>query len=134
MTAISDYLEQAILNSIFRNTAFPAEPSNVYIALFTTATTDAGGGTEVTGGSYARATVSTTSQWTAPGVGGATSNINDIAFAQATAGWGTITNVGIFDAISGGNLLFHGALSASKAVSTDDIFKFLAGDLTITLD
>lgn len=133
MTAFSDFLEQAILNHLFRNTDIGVPPANVYIALFTTATTDAGGGTEVTGGAYARVTVSTTTQWTAPGVAGLTDNINDIVFPTATANWGTITHVAIMDALTAGNMLFHGALAASKVVNSGDIFKFLAGALDVTL-
>lgn len=133
MAAMSDFLEQAILNHFFRNTDIGAPPSNVYIGLFTAAPSDSGGGTEVSGGSYARATVATTSQWSAPGAAGLTDNINDIVFATATANWGTITHVAIFDAITAGNLLFHGALAASKVVNSGDVFKFLAGALDITL-
>lgn len=134
MAALSDYLEQAILNSIFRNTAFPAEPANVYIALYTAAPSDSGGGTEVAGNGYARVAVSTTGGWSAPGVGGLTDNIADITFPTASGGnWGTITHVAILDASSGGNFLFHGALSASKVVNDGDVFKFLAGALDVTL-
>lgn len=133
MAAMSDYLEQQILNHIFRNTAIFTPPANVYLALFTAAPSDSGGGTEVSGGSYARKTVSTTTQWTAPGVAGLTDNINAQAFATATANWGTITHVGIFDAVTAGNLLFHGALTASKVVNSGDTFQFNAGDLDITL-
>ena len=133
MAAFSDYLEQAILNHIFRNTAIFTPPANVYLALFTAAPSDSGGGTEVSGGSYARKAVSTTGQWSAPGVGGLTDNINAQAFPTATASWGTVTHVGIFDAASAGNLLFHGALTVSKTVGSGDTFQFSAGDLDITL-
>ena len=133
MAAFSDYLEAAILNHIFRNTAIFTPPANVYLALFTAAPSDSGGGTEVTGGSYARKAVSTTSQWSAPGVDGLTDNINAQAFVTATASWGTVTHVGIFDAASAGNLLFHGALTVSKTVGSGDTFQFNAGDLDITL-
>ena len=133
MAAFSDYLEQAILNHIFRNTAIFTPPANVYLALFTAAPSDSGGGTEVSGGSYARKAVSTTGQWSAPGVGGLTDNINAQAFVTATASWGTVTHVGIFDAASAGNLLFHGALTVSKTVGSGDTFQFSAGDLDITL-
>jgi len=133
MTAFSDFLEAAILNHFFRNTDIGAPPANVYIALYTTATDDASGGTEVTGGSYARAAVSTTGGWSAPGVAGLTDNVADIVFATASANWGTITHVAVYDAVTGGNRLFHGALTASKVVNSGDIFKFLAGALDITL-
>ena len=133
MAALSDYSEQAILNHIFRNMAIFSPPANVYLALFTAAPSDSGGGTEVTGGSYARKAVSTTSQWSAPGVGGLTDNINAQVFPTATASWGTVTHFGIFDAATAGNLLFHGALTVSKTVGSGDTFQFAAGDLDITL-
>ena len=133
MASFSDYLEQQILNHIFRNTAIFTPPANVYLALFTAAPSDSGGGTEVTGGSYARKAVSTTTQWNAPGVGGLTDNINAQAFVTATASWGTITHFAIFDAASAGNLLFHGALTASKVVGSGDTIQFAAGDLDVTL-
>ena len=133
MAAMSDYLEQQILNHIFRNTAIFTPPANVYLALFTAAPSDSGGGTEVSGGSYVRKTVSTTTQWTAPGVAGLTDNINLQAFVTATANWGTVTHVAIFDAATAGNLLFHGALAASKVVNSGDTFQFAVGDLDVTL-
>ena len=133
MAAFSDYLEAAILNHVFRNTAIFTPPANVYLALFTAAPSASGGGTEVSGGSYARKAVSTTSQWNAPGAGGLTDNINAQVFATPTASWGTVTHFGIFDAASAGNLLFHGALTASKVINSGDTVQFPAGDLDITL-
>ncbi len=133
MAAFSDYLEAAIINHIFRNTAIFTPPANVYLALFTAAPSDSGGGTEVTGGSYARKAVSTTGGWNAPGVGGLTDNAATQTFVTATASWGTITHFGIFDAATAGNLLFHGALTASKVVGSGDTFQFEAGGLDINL-
>lgn len=135
MAAVSDYLEVALLNHIFGNTTF-TRPANIYIALFTAAPSDSGGGTEVSGGSYARQAVPTgaSSGWaTASGTGGATENSGAITFPTATANWGTITHVGLFDASTAGNLLFHGALTASKQIDTGDVFQFAAGALDITL-
>lgn len=134
MAALSDYLEQALLNHIFRNTDF-TRPANIYVALFTVAPSDAGGGTEVSGGSYARQAVATgaSSGWDAPS-SGALANTAEIAFPTATANWGTVAAVGLFDAVSGGNLLFHGALAANKTVNSGDVFRFNAGDLDISLD
>lgn len=133
MTAMSDYLENALINHIFRNTDF-TRPANIYVALFTAAPSDSGGGTEVSGGSYARVAVATgaSSGWDAAS-GGATANTNVVTFPTATADWGTITHVGFFDASTGGNLLFHGALTASKVVSSGDIFRFNAGEIDIAL-
>lgn len=133
MADMSDYLEQQLLNLIFR-TQVAWKPTAIYIALFTAAPSDSGGGTEVSGGAYARQQVTQLdANWNAPGVGGLTDNVNEIAFPVATANWGTVTHMGIFDAVSAGNLLFHSALTTSKTVNTDDTFKFAAGDLDVTL-
>lgn len=134
MAAFSDYLEDALVNHIFRNSTF-TRPANIYVALFTAAPSDAGGGTEVSGGSYARVAVATgaSSGWDASSAG-ATANTAAVTFPTATADWGTVTHVGLFDASTTGNLLFWGALTASKTVSNGDIFKFNAGDLDISLD
>jgi hypothetical protein len=135
MAAMSDYLEQQILNDIFRTTA-RTRVAALWVALFTAAPSDSGGGTECTGGSYARTQVTQAdASWSAPGVGGITDNAAAITFPTATGGWGgTITHVGIFDASTSGNLLFHGILAASKGPMTNgDVFKFNIGDLDITL-
>ena len=130
---MSDYLEAQVLNVIFR-TQVAWKPAAIYFALFTAAPSDSGGGTEVTGGSYARTQVTQAdANWNAPTTGGLTDNVNAITFPTATASWGTVTHVGIFDASTAGNLLFHGALASSKVVDTDDTFQFAAGDMDITL-
>lgn len=89
---------------------------------------DNNSGTEVSGGAYAREAAT----FSAP-VGGVTSNSVDITFTQATASWGTVTHFGILDASSGGNLLYHGALTTAKTVDNGDIFKFTSGNLSVTL-
>lgn len=133
MSALSDYLENALIEHIFRNTSY-TRPANIYVALFTAAPSDSGGGTEVSGGSYARQAIATgaSSGWAAVS-GGATENSATLTFPTATANWGTITHVGLFDASSAGNLLFHGALTASKTINSGDIFRFNAGDLDVSL-
>src|SRR5687768_14132107 len=101
MAAISDFLEAAIINHFLRNTDVGSPPANVWIALYTSATADDGSGTEVvtSGGTlYARAQVSTTGGFTAPGAGGSTANAADIVFPTAGASWGTITHAAIKDA------------------------------------
>lgn len=133
-TAFGDYLEGEIMDHVFRNTAIFAAPANVYVALYTTATTDAGGGTEVSGGAYARVGVGTTSGWSGAAGSGATDNVADVNFGTATANWGTVSHVAIRDALTLGNLLFHGALSASKVVNNGDSFKFAIGALDVSLD
>lgn len=134
MANASDYLEVELVRHIFRTGSF-TKPTTLAVALFTAAPSDSGGGTEVTGGSYARVSVNPSdSNWAATsGTNGLTSNVSAINFGTATASWGTITHFGIFDATSGGNLLVWGALTASKTVGNGDAFQIPAGSLTVTI-
>jgi hypothetical protein len=143
MSAMTDYLENKLIDHILRNTAFSV-PTGIHLALFTAAPSDAGGGTEVTGGSYARVQVGpSTSAWTATqggtagassGTGGQSANAADAVFPAPTANWGVVTHFAIMDAASGGNMLLWGALAASKTINNGDAApKFLAGALTVTL-
>jgi hypothetical protein len=128
MAEFTDYLENKIIDHMLRNQAY-TPPSTVYVALFTGATDDTGGGTEVSGGSYARQAVTL-----GAASGGASSNTADITFPQATAAWGTITHVALMDAETGGNMLMHSPLDESKTVNNGDTFKINAGDLDVTVD
>lgn len=125
MDAKSNYLEDAVLNAVLRNIAF-SSPATVYVALFTVAPTDTGGGTEVTGGSYARQTVT----FSAP-ASGVVANSGSVTFPVATADWGTITSMGIYDALTVGNLLYYGNLAASKNVLTGDQISFANAAVTV---
>lgn len=128
MAGLSDYLENVVINHLLRNQAF-TPPATVYVGLFTTAPTDAGGGVEVSGGGYARQPVTL-----AAASGGATSNSADVTFPQATANWGTVVATGLFDASTAGNLLAWANLTTAKTVNTGDVLSFPAGNLTITID
>jgi hypothetical protein len=128
MAAISDFLENALINATLRNTTYTS-PTDVYVGLFTTDPTDDGSGTEVSGGSYAR----TVATFAAPSDGSSSTNA-DVQFPQATGVWGTVTHFGIFDASTAGNLLYHGVLTASKTIETGDVFKIASGNLTVTLE
>jgi hypothetical protein len=129
MAGLSTYLKQALANELYRNTNLAA-PANVYISLHT-ADPGATGASEVSGGSYARVTVSTTGGWSSPTSGGLTDNAGTITFPTATADWGTVTHVGIWDASSAGNFIQGGALSASKAVYSGDTCVFDVGALDV---
>lgn len=135
MSAMSDYLEVNLRTLIFRTGAGFAKTAGLYVALFTATPSDSGGGTEVSGGSYARVNVAPLdANWTAPdATGGLTANAAAITFPTASANWGVITSVGIFDASSAGNLLFWGALTASKTVNSGDTFSFAIAALSVTL-
>lgn len=123
---LSDYLEDKLLDHFLATTPYTA-PANVYVALYTVAPNDAGGGTEVTGGSYARqeGTFSASS-------GGATSNDTNIDFADMPAC--TVVAVGIHDASTGGNLLVHGTLTANKSLDAGDTLRIATGDLDISIN
>ena len=142
MSAMSDYLENKLVDQIFRGQAFTF-PATLYVGLLTAAPSDSGGGTEVTGGSYARASVTASlanfagtqsagSTTASSGTGGQTSNNAAITFATPSATWGTVTHFGIYDAASGGNLLFWGALTISKTINQADTVTFPAASLSIT--
>jgi len=137
MSAMSNYLEGKLADLLFQNTAYTAPSTYIALATATFGEDNSGTANEPTGtGSYARELVENdgaTSPYWNTHVDGLTDNNGDITFTTATASWGTIANFGVYDALTTGNLLFHGALSASKAVDTDDTFKFATGDLDITL-
>lgn len=137
MPGKSDYLESAVLNAVFRNGSWPTLGTSVYVSLHTADPTDAGSGTEVSGGSYARVAVArnVTTNFTAPAdSSGAqqTSNAVAITFPSPTANWpGPITHVGIFDAATAGNLLYSAALGSPRTVNNGDVApSFAIGALT----
>ena len=127
MAEFSNYLENALINAVLRNTTYTS-PATVYVSLYTTDPTDADSGTEVSGGSYARTAVT----MGAPS-DGVTTNSADVTFPTATASWGTVTHIGIHDASTSGNLLFHTPLDTSKTIDSGDIFKIESGNLSVTL-
>jgi hypothetical protein len=129
----SDYLENKLLDHVLGNTAYTA-PTTVYIALYTVAPTDSGGGTEVSGGSYARVAITNNTTNFPAASGGSKSNGTDITFPTATADWGTVVAFGIFDLSTGGNLLYWATLTTSKSILNGDTAKFTAGNITITED
>ena len=127
MAELTDYMEDRIVN-FMRNVAITGHAA-VYVALFTTATADDGTGTEVSGGSYARELAGLS----APSPAGVTTNAAIITFTTATANWGIVTHTALYDAISGGNMIMHSVLDASKTVNSGDIFKINTGDLDVTI-
>ena len=128
MSAISDYLENALLNAVFRNVPYTS-PASVYIALYTSDPTDADTGVEVSGGGYERQPVT----FNAP-TNGQMTNSGDVIFPVATADWGTITHIGLRDAPIGGNLLYHAPLNINKTILSGDQLIFKTGEIVISLD
>jgi hypothetical protein len=126
----TDYLENKLLDHQVGKTSYTM-PS-VWIALFTAAPSDAGGGTEVTGGSYARKSTAG-ADWVAAS-GGSTSNATVQTFVTATGSWGTVTHFALFDASTAGNMLRWAALTTSKTIGSGDVASFPVGNLVLTED
>jgi hypothetical protein len=140
---MSDYLENKLVDHVFRGQSYSLPV--LYVGLLTAAPSDAGGGTEVSGGSYARVKAAAgasqaLTDWkstqndnlASTGTGGNTTNTNAVNFPTPSATWGTVTHFGIYDALSGGNLLFWGALTIAKTINQSDTVTFPAGSLSIT--
>jgi hypothetical protein len=127
MAEMSNFLENALINATLRATTYTSV-ATVYVSLWTSDPTDAGSGTEVSGGSYARTAVT----FGAPS-NGVTTNSADVTFPTATASWGVVGWIGINDAATSGNLLYHTILDSSKTIDSGDIFKISTGNLSVTL-
>lgn len=142
MSAMSDYLENKLIDQVFRGQAYSA-PATLYVGLLTSAPSDAGDGAEPAGGNYARAAIaSSLVNWSgtqaagstaaSSGTGGQTSNNVPITFQVPAAGWGTVTHFGVYDSASGGNLLFYGELAIPKTINNGDSISFPAASLAFT--
>lgn len=155
MAADTDFYENKLLDWRFRGQALGITgasaaagtgPTAHYVALFTSAGTDAGPGAEVTGGSYARVAVaSSLANWAgtqgagtttaSTGTSGTTSNNNPIVFAAPTANWGQVVEFALFDSLTGGNELTRAALTTPKTINSGDPApSFAAGTLSYQMD
>ena len=128
MAEFTNYLEDKLLDHVLRNVSYTS-PTTSYVGLFTAAPTDTLSGTEVSGGSYARQVLSVTTASER-----IVTSSGDVNFPQATASWGTVSHVGVFDALSSGNLLMYTPLTTSKTIESGDILKISSGNLSVTLD
>jgi len=126
MSSFSDYLEDKVLDHVFRNTALTS-PSAVYLALYTVAPTDAGGGTEVSGSGYARQEITFGAS-----SGGAMANTAAVEFTASGGNFGSVVAVGVFDASTAGNLLAWDEIT-SATVNDGDTLRFAIGDIDLTL-
>lgn len=144
MAGLSTQAQNNVLN-LMKGTTWPstgcwgAAPATVYVGLFTTnPTSDActtNGSTEVSGGSYARQSIAS-SAWSSistVGTSSQISNSNVITFPTPTANWGTVIGVGIFDASSGGNLLWWNSIT-SQTINTGVVASFAVGALVLSVD
>ena len=128
MAGKSDYLENKILEHVLKNTAYTS-PTTVYMALFTAAPSDAGGGTEVSTNNYARTAITF-----GAAASGAIANSGAVNFPTPSGSWGACTHFGIFDASTNGNLLYWGALDQTETPLSGNTVTFPIGDIDITED
>lgn len=141
MAAFSDYLEEGILNYTLRGQSL-TQPTTIYVALFTADPTDANTtANEVDDSAYARQDAADggaiATGWTAPSVSGSghvSSNANALEFPPIADGSITVTHFGLYDASTGGNLLYHGEFDTSRTLQVDDVVSVAVGALTITLE
>lgn len=126
MSALSDYAENELLDHLLGTGAYTM-PTTVYVGLSTGSFGDDNSGTELTGNNYSRQSISF-----GAAASGTASNDAAVEFSAATGSWGVVSHFGLFDAAIAGNLLIHGALTASKTIETGDILKIAIGDMDIT--
>lgn len=137
MAGFTNYLEDKVIGHVFGGTTF-TPPATYYCGLQTVTPTDSGAGTEVSGGAYARQSIA----WTvATGGTAQASNTAALEWAAATSDWGTVVTAGVYDALTGGNLVAYETLTKTdfstanpKVINEGDIFKIDAGNLRIQLD
>jgi hypothetical protein len=128
MAELSNYLENNLLDHVLRGTSYTS-PTTVFVGLYTSDPGDDHSGAECTGGAYARQILSVTTA-----SGGIVTSSADVTFPQATDAWGTISHIGLLDAVTAGNLLMHTPLTTSRAIETGDVLKISSGSLTASLD
>lgn len=126
MSDLTDYAENEILDHLLGTGAFTS-PTNVYLGLCTTAPSDSTGGTEVSGNGYARQAVAF-----GAASSGSADNSGTISFTASGGNWGDITHWELWDALTTGNRLMHGALTSSRTINDGDTLEFAAGDITMT--
>ena len=126
--SFGDVLENKLLDHLLKTTPFVV-PTDIYVALYSVAPSDVGGGTELVGGGYARKVCNT---WDAAAAG-ATANTGAITFDVATGDWAEAVAFALFDALTGGNFLAWADLSVNKTILTGNTAEFAAGELDVTL-
>lgn len=127
----TNYLGNLLLDLILGNGSLSV-PATLYFALFTSAPTASTGGTEVSGGSYARVAVTNNDTNFPDAVNKSKSNGTAITFPQASAGWGSVVAIGIFDQSSGGNLLMFASFTTPRTVAINDTLSFNTSQITFS--
>lgn len=144
MAAMSNFLENKIIDWLFRGQTY-TPPAGLFVGLLSAAPSDSGGGTEISGNGYARQNLAPTlTNWagtqsagsttTSSGTSGTTSNNAAVTFPTPTASWGTVSHFGIYDSVTGGNLMFYGALTIAKTINQGDTVTFPIAALSVQID
>ena len=123
--AKSNYLENAVLDHVLGTSAMTSP--TVYLGLHT-ANPGESGGNEISGNGYARLTVS----FNAASSGSASGPTAVKEFTASGGSWGTVTHFALYDALTTGNMLYYGALTASKVIADGDTLRFAIDSITIT--
>ena len=134
MSQATNHMESLVLTGLLNGTSITLSGAKPYIGLLTSAPTDSGGGTEISGGSYGRVQIGGAGQGDFSVVDGSATNDSEFKWADATADWGNITHIGLFDSATDGNMLLYGTLSSSVNVTSGDIFKIPPAGFTINMD
>ena len=131
MAALSDHAEKLLLDWLM-TTGTATRPTTWYVALYESAgaPSDSSAGTEISTGGYARQSVTFAA---ASSPDGTTSNTNAVQFTASGGNYGTVSHIAIFDALSGGNMLWHGAMTASRVVNDGDTLEFSIGNIDLTI-
>jgi hypothetical protein len=129
MANLSDFLEATIIDHLLRNQAY-TPPTTIFLGLSTTTPADDGTGvTEPVGSGYAREALALDAA-----SGGVTANSAQIDFVASGGNWGLITHIVVYDALTVGNLLLHGAMAVSRTINDGDTLRFSIGDIDLTID
>lgn len=138
MSGFSQYIAQAIFDATLKSTRsnMTAAPG-VFLALHTAAPTDAAGGNEATFAGYVRVDIA--SKMTSSVVVSSpestvrATNTSDILFPASTGATQTVSHWSIYDSVTAGNMLYSGALTASRSVQSGDVVVVPAGIVSIDL-
>jgi len=123
-------LEDQILDHVLK-VAPLAVDTNLYLALYTVAPTDAGGGTELSGDAYVRVVCNS---WSPSVAGGLSANAIEVLFPEATADWGTVVAFAVWNALTGGTFKMWADLTVNRTILDKDSVRFNIGELIVTLD
>jgi hypothetical protein len=136
MSAASNYLENKVLDHVLTATTYTA-PASRFLGLFVNTSGNAAANLEA--GTLTDEVTTSSSAYIRKAVtfsaasSGTSATSATVTFDAATANWGSITHVAVMDAVSGGNVLFWGAVTTSKTIETGDTFQVSAGNLTVSL-